>query len=471
MLGQPTHEPKGHYLDPESFYPNYGQFRERPSGLSFDTLRAMAYRTPAVSAIHQTRMNQTGHFGFPQTEPTEMGFIIVPRNREERKHPSQLTYRKIEELTEFFCLTGTRYGDRHIKRDRFDTAIRKMTRDSLVYDQYVVQPVPDAQGRPAEFFVMPGHSMRMAIRDDEDGSWHLDPDDIHYVQVERGEILEEFTARELVWGIRNPRSDVEVGGYGYSELEQLVTTVTGLLWAEQYNYRFFSSGSTIKGILNVKGFLTREQIRAFRREWFALLSGVHNAWRTPIMNAEEVQFVPMHASNKDMEFMEWIHYLIKVACGIYQIDPSEINFNFGNEGQSVQVFESSNEAKARLSRDRGLRPLVRKLQGSLNEIMERLDPNFEIQLAGLDAKSEEQKAQLFEQLTRSGFTINEARDQIYGMPEVLGGEMVRSGEWLQYMINVIETAVAGEPPETAGANGSSQPTNGAARNPAVQANE
>lgn len=434
MVGQIRQEPKGHFLDPEVMYPNYGQFRERPSGLSFDTLRAMAYRTPVIGAVHQTRLNQIGPFGAPQSEPTEMGFIVLPKNPGERKNPTNATFQKIEELTDFFALTGTRYNDRHLVRDNLETVFRKTVRDSLTFDQYCLQLVPDRFGRPAEFFAMPAHSMRLATRDDEDGSWRLDPDEVHYVQVERGDVVEEFNARELLFEIRNPRSDLEVGGYGLSELELLVHTVTGMLWAEQYNYRFFSSGSTIKGILNVKGFLTREQLRAFRREWFALLSGVHNAWRTPIFNAEDVQFIPMHANNRDMEFIEWLYYLLKITTSVYQIDPSEINFQFGNEGQSVQVFESSNEAKTRLSRDRGLRPIVVKLQSSMNRIIEEIDPNFEIHLAGLDAKSEEQKAQLAEQLSRSAWTIDEVRDRLYGMPPLhSGGGTLRSTDWLAYI--------------------------------------
>ena len=43
----------------------------------------------------------------------------------------------------------------------------------------------------------------------------------------------------------------------------------------------------------------------------------------------------MHANNRDMEFTEWLYYLLKIATAVYQIDPSEINFTFGNEGQAA----------------------------------------------------------------------------------------------------------------------------------------
>jgi hypothetical protein len=445
MPAKPDQDLKGHFYDPDAFYQEHGGYRERPSGLTYDTLRAMANRTPIIAAIHQTRLNQIGIFGRPRSEPTEMGFVILPKSLQEQENPSRATFKKIQELTEFFALCGTKYKDRHYLRPNLEAALRMMCRDSLTFDQYGIQLNPDRMGRPSEFVVMAAHSLRLASRFDDDGSWNFDPDDTHYVQVERYQVIEEFTARELIWGVRNPRSDLEIGGYGLGELELLMQVVTGMLWAEQYNYRFFSSGSTIKGLLNIKGFINRAQLRAFRREWFALLSGVHNAWRTPVINAEEVQFIPMHASNRDMEFTEWLYYLLKIASAVYQIDPSEINFLFGNEGQAVQVFETNNEAKTRLSRDRGLRPLVINLQQSLQRILDEIDANFMILLAGLDAKTEEQKASLAETLTRSVWTIDEARDRLYQMPplETAGG-IVRSGEYLAYLNQLAQLAAAEE---------------------------
>jgi hypothetical protein len=440
---QPAQEPIGYEIDPESLYAEYGEYRERPSHLSYDTLRAMAYRTPIIAAIHQTRQNQIGIFGRPRSEPTEMGFMIIPKNPGEIAQPSKATFQRVQELTDFFALCGTKYGDRHLLRPNLESSLRMMCRDTLTLDQYGIQVVPDRHKRPAEFVIMPGHSLRLAMRHEDDGKWNFNPDDIHYVQVVRYTPKAYFNARQLIWGVRNPRSDLEVGAYGFGELELLMQVVTGMLWAEQYNYRFFSSGSTIKGLLNIKGFINRAQLRAFRREWFALLSGVHNAWRTPVMNAEEVQFIPMHASNRDMEFSEWLFYLLKVACAVYQIDPAEINFLFGNQGQNIQVFESNNEAKARLSKDRGLRPLVINFQQSLQRILDQIDPNFCIVFAGLDAKTEEQKAALAEQLTRSVWTIDEARERLYQMPPLeASGGIIRSGEYMSYLSQLAQLAAA-----------------------------
>jgi len=430
---KPVSEFEGQAIDDEAFYSNPKEFRERPSGLSNDTLRAMSYKVPIISAIHQTRLNQVGIFGRPRTEPTEMGFIILPKSQKEQRSPTRATFRRIEQFSDFFAHCGSKWGDRHLLRPNLEGLLRMCVRDSLTFDQYAIQMNFNRKGQPAEFVAMAGHSMRLASRDGDTG-WNFDPDDVHYTQVKRRLKIADFTARELIWGVRNPRSDLEVAGYGMSELELLIQVVTGMLWAEAHNARFFSAGSTVKGLLNIKGMINRKQLRAFRREWFALLRGVQNSWRTPVLNADEVQFIPMHASNRDMEFTEWLYYLLKVATAVYQIDPSEVNFTFGNEGQAVQVFESNNEAKTRLSRDRGLRPLVVNIQQSLQRVMDALDPNFMIILAGLDSKTEEQKASLAETLTRSVWTIDEAREKLYQMPPLPhSGDIVRNGEYMAWL--------------------------------------
>lgn len=904
----PAREPQGHAYDPDAVWDHAGEWKERPSGVSAGTLRAMTYRCTPVAAIIQTRLNQVGLFGGPQTEPTGIGVIVMPKSKNEILNPTAATLRKTEELTEFFSLCGTRYGDRHLLRPHLEGVLRMAARDSLTYDQYALQVVPDRMGRPAEFVCMPGHSMRLASRPEDGGAWNFDPDDVHYIQVQRDLKVAEFNGREIIWGVRNPRSDLEVAGYGLSETELLIHTVTRMLWTEDYSARFFSAGSTVKGILNFKGFVSKAAMRAFRREWFNLLTGIHNcfagstvivdkdagalpieqylgeklerpatlwtgtkwekalvyrtgkkrlcraklgngvtletspdqkflvlgtegpewrrrhelkigdvccvnatpcenpdlkipaymgqeidpdmmevlgwalgdgslmntiregkrvtqlqlyyhhereedlwrkhlkilqrfepaayardrfvrgieqetlkerhgfatvsdrrltnhvnirafidwlhelgfqssadgkvippwlyiaplqlrsaflrgffsadgnnaklrhpaiticdarlrsqtrllllsmgirtnlsegkskmgfagvertrveapsvlritdrdlffervgflqahkqpidlkcpreggkttplpfetarhygklareanktvrtlnrgtvnqlnaiicgddgcsvtrmrdfltrvglpepewfaeyhfepvveleetqdqvamfdvsvyddlhrvatnfvinsnSWKTPVTNAEDLQWISMHSSNRDMEFVEWLYYLLKCTAAVFQIDPMEINFHFGNIGQNMQVFETNNEAKTRMSQDRGLRPLVINLNASLQRIQDEIDPNFAVVLAGLDTKSEEQKMALAEQLTRSAWTIDEARERLWKMPPLpWGGGIVRSSEYITYMEQLAQLAAW----ETAATSGQSLPAGLGGPNPA-----
>src|SRR5690606_2658223 len=104
---------------------------------------------------------------------------------------------------------------------------------------------------------------------------------IKYVQVINNEITAYYTSEELAFGTSNPRTDLYVGGYGFSELEMLIHQVTSHLWAEEYNSRFFSQGGTTKGILNLKGNanapISPHQLDAFKRQWISQVSGMTGA--------------------------------------------------------------------------------------------------------------------------------------------------------------------------------------------------
>ncbi|MCJ7424009.1 hypothetical protein MUP01_07045, partial [Candidatus Bathyarchaeota archaeon] len=101
--------------------------------------------------------------------------------------------------------------------------------------------------------------------------------DVQYVQIVNGQIENVYSENELAFGVRNPRTDLYIQGYGYGEIEQLITIVTSLLYSEEYNRLYFQQGSHPKGLLNFKGDnWTPDQLEAFRRQWISSVSGVSN---------------------------------------------------------------------------------------------------------------------------------------------------------------------------------------------------
>jgi len=74
-----------------------------------------------------------------------------------------------------------------------------------------------------------------------------------YAQVIDDIIVNTYTFDQLIYGIRNPSTNLQRAGYGQSELELLITTITTLLNAERYNSLALSQGGTQKGLLVIKG--------------------------------------------------------------------------------------------------------------------------------------------------------------------------------------------------------------------------
>jgi hypothetical protein len=421
-------DPKALFWDPFSIISAMG-YKERPSQISYATLRAMVWRMPIVQAIIQTRINQVASFSKPQRDRYGLGFRI--QTRDPRKQPSKAEVRWIEQMSALIQRTGVTESPRG--RDTFEKLLRKVIWDSYVYDQLAIEIVPDKKGRPCEWYAVDAATIRLA-----DTARNYVPDDdlktIRQVQVYDGMIVAEYALGELAFGVRNPRSDLRAYGYGVSELEMLVSTITALLWGFEYNMMAFRQGSVHKGLLNFKGTIPDKQMKQFRRFWYQMLSGIENAWKTPITNADDVQWVPMHTTNRDMEYNAWIDFQIKVACSMYQIDPVEVNFKYGNVGQKSGLTEASNKEKITESKERGLRPMLRFLADIINQfIIWPINESFEFEFVGLDARSPEQAADLAIKQVKAIKTVDEIRaeDDLPPLPDGKG-EVILDPTWLQF---------------------------------------
>lgn len=396
-------EPKGLLFDPFALIDQLG-YRDRPSGLTYQTLRHMARKVPTFTAIEQIRINQVCSFAQPQEDERDPGFAI--ELRDPKKTPGRKDRQRMHELTDWVLQTGSAWGP---TRDDFRTFLHKLTRDSLELDQATFEVGLNRSGVPGEFVCLDGATMRLA--DIPPGAEHRpDLETIKYVQVYDEMVIGEFPINTLCWGVRNPRSDIRANGYGYSELEMLLNVITASLWAFEYNKKFFSQGTSAKGVINLKGGVPDSKMDAFRRMWQMMIAGVGNAHRTPTVSVDEVQWIDLHKSNLDMEYSAWMDWLIKITCATTLMDPAELNFSYGNSGQSSQMFQAPVEQKLKQSKDRGLRPLLSYFAKWLNtHLIWRLDPNYRLVFKGLDAKGEDQKVDLAQKKSKFLMTIDELR--------------------------------------------------------------
>jgi hypothetical protein len=420
-------DPKSMFWDPYAIMEALG-YRDRPSQLSYGTLKSMVYRMPIVQAIIKLRVDQVAAFCQPQPDEFRIGYKVKTRESKKEPTPAERDWSRQAETLLF--RTGVTENPRG--RDNLRTFVKKYLWDSLTYDQGCFEVVPDRQGRPCEFYAVDGATMRLA--DSTKIKFDEDEESIRYVQVYDSMVVAEFTARELCWGVRNPRADIRLAGYGVSELEMLVSCVTAMLYGWDYNSKFFTQGSSAKGILNFKGAIPEKSLKAFRRHWYALLAGITGSWRTPITNAEDIQWINMQQSNRDMEFSAWMDFLIKVACSMYSTDPIEVNFQYGNQGQKSSLQQASNREKIQESKERGLRPLLEFVAASINEhILWPINENFSFEFVGLDAMTKEQKAEHNTKLVKSTKTVDEIRAMDDDPPLPDGkGEVILDPTWLQF---------------------------------------
>jgi hypothetical protein len=317
-------------------------------------------------------------------------------------------------------------------RDGFEDFTRKVMYDSLILDQMTFEIVPNKKGKPAEWYAVDASTIRLA----DTATTHMNEDlkkEIRYVQIYDGMIISEYTQDELCFGVRNPRTDLRLFGYGVSELEMLIPIITSLLYSFQYNQNFFTQGSAAKGILNFKGTIPERQLQQFRRQWYSQISSVANSWRTPITNSEDLQWINMQQSARDMEFSAWMDFLIKVTCSCFTIDPVEVNFQYGNSGQKASLVEASNKEKITESKERGLRPLMSFFTRLMNKhIIWPINEDFEFQFVGLDSTTRSETADLATKQVKSYKTVDEVRagEDLPALPDGQG-EIILDPVWMQ----------------------------------------
>lgn len=432
---EPVDEPpRAMFHDPYSVS-DWGGWRHRPSSLTYDTLRIMARRCAPIAAILQLRQNQIAQFARPQQGDYDRGYRVVLRDRRDQATMTSAQKKKAAEIERFLETTGAlNPNEKPHDRDSFRTFLKKAVRDTLTYDQWCFEKIPNRKGLPSRFIALPSHTIMPAMVDVE----HQDVEDrrerVAYVQVWDNSVIAEWTVDELAWCVMNPDSDIRANGFGTSPTELIVQLVTAWLFGFEYNQRFFSQGSAIKGVLNIKGTIPDKQMRAFRRMWYTMVSGVSNAWRTPILNSDDLQWVSMHSTNREMEFSGWMDWLTKLICAVYGVDPTEINFQFGNTGQSSSLNEGNVEAKLTESKDKGLRPLIDHLIDNLNaHVIWEIEPDFELSFAGLDPDGEEQAREARLKDVAAIKTVDEVRAEI-NLPKLPDGkgEVVLSPVWVQW---------------------------------------
>ncbi len=426
-------QPKSWFADPFALLDSVGMgYRNAPTYLTYDTLRQVSERDTYVAPIILTRIDQVNTFARPQPNKYSVGFVIRPRFGDKKRLLTRSEKERVEQLQMLVLNTGLNYN---LGRDGLRQFLAKFVRDSLVYDQACFESVRTRGGGIHSFHAVPSDTIRTATPKQMKGTPPRLSElkrDVRYVQVINSSITAEFTIDEMAFCVRNPRSHVKAYGYGLPEIETLMTTITSHLWAEEWNRRMFSQGSTIKGLLNVKGNVPPVQFEAFKRMWHSQVAGVQNAWKTPMLNSEEVQWLPMQLSNTEMGYQMWTEYLCKVTTALFRIDPAEINFDLrGGVGQQP-VFMSTNEAQQKASKDRGLQPLLNFVEDALNRhVIWKVDPRFELTFVGLDAKTEEQAQQLRMQQVGNTHTLNETRAQD-DLPPLPDGDVVLNATYIGY---------------------------------------
>lgn len=218
---------------------------------------------------------------------------------------------------------------------------------------------------------------------------------------------------ELGFAVRNRTTDIYKNGYGESELEILLNIVTGILNGMEYNGNIFKNGANPKGVMNIKsGTGGANSMDDFRESWRQMMGGSVNSNKIAVFEGIDLEWIDMQLKNKDMEFQNWVEFLIVMFCAVFTIDPSELGFQF--KSAATPFGQDGQKERLQHSRDKGLKPLLMWLQKIMTKyIVSELNPDFEFVFTGVDLEDEELKVKNIDMALKAGITSFEKQFETY----------------------------------------------------------
>lgn len=402
-------EPKSQFYDPISMFMGRDWSTKSNAHLTPLELRRMS-KNPIIAAIIQTRINQVAAFCVPKTDNYDVGYEI----KSDEKEATDLSLSK--EIESWIYYAGVQGAG----EDLFETFARKFMRDSLTLDQACAEVVFRRNQLPAYFTAVDAGTI-YRLQDSYEGD--LRWTDAKYAQVIQDNIVATYNESEMIFGIRNPSTDIADAGYGLPELEMLMRTITTILNAEQYNSGQLTQGGTAKGVLVVKGDIDADQFTAFKRDFRSAIRNASKHWEPPVLKISkegDVDWKTLDRANRDMEYTALFDFLVKQSCAVYQMDPSEINWSAS--GANVN-FESRSDLKTLSSKQRGLRPLLRFLSNQINShLISSIDDRYRLVFPSVEA-DKALDAEIKEREVKHWKTVNEIRADL-GMEPVPGGDII-----------------------------------------------
>jgi len=368
--------------------------KHKLSRLSNRMLKEVSVRDWLVSSIIQCRVDTLLRFSRPEHKRFEMGFRLIKKEKSSEYSKEELE--EISALEDFIYHCGRKEGTPANERMLFGEFLKLVVRDALTFGHVAVEKVKTRGGGLHRFRPLPAESVYLInkrlskeqVAEQEKNAQtvfgkplsnndpkkdqkvnKVDIDYYKYIQMSYNmQPLAHFGDEDLIFKLFNPQNFADSNGYCYSPLELTIINITNHLNVENYNANFFTHGYAARGVLHLKGTVTQSQLMNFRRQFYNSISGQQHAWRTPIVaGLDDVQWVPMSGSSKEMEYINFNNHLMRIICAQFAIDPVEIGLDYLVSATGrAPMQQANNEYKIAYSRERGLYPILMFVEDMIN---------------------------------------------------------------------------------------------------------
>lgn len=255
--------------------------------ITFDQLRSLADAYDILRIIIETRKDQIA----------ALKWVIKPTDKKVKPDA------KCEEVTRFL-----KSPDR---MQSWDSWLRALLEDMLVIDAATIYPRKTLGGKLYALELVDGSTVKRVI--DATGRTPEVPE-VAYQQILKGLPAVDYSRDELIYAPRNIRTNRV---YGFSPVEQIITTVNIAIRRQLNQLEYYTDGNVGNMLFRVPKDWQPSQIREFQ-EWFNELIGQNSKHKARFIpdgiDPVEVKQPPL----KDM-YDEW---LSRVVCFAFSIEPT-----------------------------------------------------------------------------------------------------------------------------------------------------
>jgi HK97 family phage portal protein len=232
------------------------------------------------------------------------------------------------------------------KGESWRSFIEPVVEDILVLDQGAIEVEKTAGSRLSSLNPIAYLWNKDAARIAFDTTWDgRDDSKPRYYELDNtGKQVAAYKNDELIVIIANA---VTYSPIGLSPLEVLAETIESDLNAASYNAKSVSQAAP-PGILHLGEGVRPDQVDAFKAYWEGEVAGKSQIAITG--GGKGIQWMPLAATNRDMQFMEWQVYLARKICAVFAVQPQDIGISF-------DINKSTAETGAAFTYDNGIVPL------------------------------------------------------------------------------------------------------------------
>lgn len=228
--------------------------------------------------------------------------------------------------------------------DSFRSWVEPIIEDILVLDAGVIEKERTFGGDLAWLHPVDGAQIKVSAI--WDGSQEKSPR-YWWAPTETFEV--PFRNEDMVYIMANPRT---YSVMGLSPIETLKMTIDAELGASTYNTRQVQQAAP-DGLFDLGEGARAEQVDAFKAYWEAEVAG--RGALGFLGGTKGAQFIKFRDSNRDMQYDEWLKYLVRKICAVFLISPQDIGLTF-------DINRAEGEVQQEMTEDKGIRTLLSLVQ-------------------------------------------------------------------------------------------------------------